>query len=509
MKNAVIYARYSSERQTEQSIEGQLRVCYDFALKHDYNIIDSYIDRAMSGRNDHREAFQKMIKDSAQKNFEAIIVYKLDRFSRNRYDSAHNKNILKKYGVKVISATEGISDNPEGILLESLLEGLAEYYSAELSQKVRRGLKESVLKGQFTGGSPPYGYDIVDKKYIINSEEAKIVNKIYDLFLTTKSFVSVQKYLNDNKIKNKKGNQFKNHQLTNILTKELYIGTLCASDMKIENKIPAIVSKEKFMQVKNILSTHTQKHRNINFILTGKLYCGDCNGLMTGTSGTGRSKKYFYYECKKDKHTIGQDYIEKKISEAISKMLSSPKNLNNLAVKIDDYLSTVDSIKEKDIVKKRLIKIEKEIENITSAILNGIVNDNIKNKNNELLEEKDVLIKKLNKLAQTEKYTGQQIVNFLKSISLSQQQEDKALLINTLLYKAILYKDKVIIILNIRDEGNQNSNFVRKCIELELEEKVVRLNSPSLRQSISRLNTDKFRYVFTKGVAGVIFYRDR
>lgn len=179
MKRAVIYARYSSDRQSEQSIEGQVHVCTDFAKNNDYVIVGSYIDRAMTGTNDNRAEFQQMIKDSAKNKFEYILVYKLDRFSRNRYDSVMNKSILKKNGVKLVSATEPISEKPEGIILESLLEGMAEYYSVELSQKVKRGMKESRSKGLFTGGNRMYGYDIINQRYVINEEEASIIRRIF------------------------------------------------------------------------------------------------------------------------------------------------------------------------------------------------------------------------------------------------------------------------------------------------------------------------------------------
>ena len=163
MKKAVIYARYSSDSQTEQSIEGQLRVVNQFALSNDYIIIDTYIDRATTGTNTNRPGFQKMIADSARRDFDYVLVYKLDRFARNRFDSAFNKKVLKKNGVKVVSATENISDSPEGIILESMLEGMAEYYSAELSQKVKRGQFESLEKGTFLGGTMLYGYKVNNK----------------------------------------------------------------------------------------------------------------------------------------------------------------------------------------------------------------------------------------------------------------------------------------------------------------------------------------------------------
>lgn len=141
MKKAVIYARYSCEKQTEQSIEGQLRVCNEFAERNGYTVIHNYIDRAVSGKTDKREQFQQMLKDSADKSFEFVIVYKLDRFARNRYDSAINKATLKKNGVKVLSACEQITDTPEGIILESMIEG---FEHTNGHNKLKSELKQSI-----------------------------------------------------------------------------------------------------------------------------------------------------------------------------------------------------------------------------------------------------------------------------------------------------------------------------------------------------------------------------
>ena len=160
MENAVIYAWYSCSNQTEQSIEGQVRVCKDYAKKHNMNNVETYIDRAMSGTNDHRPDFQRMLKDSNKKKWSYVLVYKLDRFSRDKYESTIHKHHLKKNGVKLISAMENIPDTPEGIVLEALLEGMNQYYSAELSQKVKRGMRESRIKGHYTGGNVTYGYSL-------------------------------------------------------------------------------------------------------------------------------------------------------------------------------------------------------------------------------------------------------------------------------------------------------------------------------------------------------------
>lgn len=153
----VIYARYSCERQTEQSIEGQLVDRRKYAERNGLNVVDTYIDRATTATNDNRASFQKMIKDSKKQLFDVIIVWKLDRFARNRYDSAIYKQRLKTNGVRVMSAMENIDDSPEGALMESVLEGFAEYFSRDLSQKVQRGMRETAKKHKITGVIP-FGY---------------------------------------------------------------------------------------------------------------------------------------------------------------------------------------------------------------------------------------------------------------------------------------------------------------------------------------------------------------
>ena len=179
---AVVYARFSSERQREESIEGQIRECREYAKNNDITIIAEYIDRALSASKDtdKRLEFQRMIRDSAKRDFEIVLVWKLDRFARSRYDSAHYKHILKKNGVRVMSATEAISNSAEGIILESMLEGMAEYYSAELSEKIHRGQKENALKGKHNGGGIPLGYSVgSDQKLEVDPAEAPIVAEHY------------------------------------------------------------------------------------------------------------------------------------------------------------------------------------------------------------------------------------------------------------------------------------------------------------------------------------------
>ena len=203
---AVIYARYSSDNQREESIEGQIRECTAFAVKNDITVLRHYIDRAYSAKTDNRPEFQNMIKDSAKHLFDMVIVWKLDRFSRNRYDSARYKALLKRNGVKVVSATEVISEGAEGIILESVLEGYAEYYSADLAEKVSRGMTENALKGKFNGGNKPIGYVIDDEQHFqIDPLTAPFVREAFQRYAEGATMKELVDYLNESGIRNTYG----------------------------------------------------------------------------------------------------------------------------------------------------------------------------------------------------------------------------------------------------------------------------------------------------------------
>jgi len=222
MKTAVIYARYSSSNQTEQSIEGQVHVCQDFAKRHDIIIVDSYIDRAISGTTDNRDAFQKMLKDSNNQKWDYVLVYKLDRFARNKFESAVNRKHLKDNGVKLLSAMENIPETPEGILLESLLEGMNQYFSEELAQKVSRGQHESRMKGHCIG-SVPYGYIKENKMLKINEEESLILQRMFEDYSNGISILQIARNFEKENI-TKNGEKFHPQTIRKQLKRQIYTG---------------------------------------------------------------------------------------------------------------------------------------------------------------------------------------------------------------------------------------------------------------------------------------------
>lgn len=277
----VIYARYSSDNQREESIEGQLRECKAFAESNDIRIVDTYIDRALSAKTDNRPSFQKMIKDSAKHLFDVVIVWKLDRFARNRFDSAHNKAILRKNGVKVISATERISEGSEGILLESMLEGMAEYYSAELSEKVIRGMTENALKCKHNGGSLPIGYTVdADRRFQIEPLGAGLVKEMFTKYADGSTIQEIVIIMNDRNVKSGRGGKISINIVNDMLRNRRYIGEFKYRNVVMPDGIPAIVSEELFNRVQERLAKNKKAPARYKaedrYLLTTKLFCGKC-----------------------------------------------------------------------------------------------------------------------------------------------------------------------------------------------------------------------------------------
>lgn len=345
MSVAVIYARYSSRNQQETSIEGQLKVCYDFAKQQGHTVAGEYIDRALSGTTDARPEFIRMIEDSAKREFETVIVYQLDRFSRNKYDSAIYKQRLKKNSVRVVSARENITDDASGILMETMLEGMAQYFSVELSQKVRRGMGINAQKGLSNGGRIPFGFKIgTDKRFILDEEKAPFARQIFEMYAAGQTVKEIIDYLNTKQIRTSKGGIFNKNSLHVMLTNKRYIGTYIYAGTEIPDGIPRIVSDELFYKVGEVMEKNkkapARARAKDEYLLTTKLFCGHCRDMMVGVSGKGRTgKKYSYYSCNKarqelcNKKNVQKDYIEDRVVELARSRLTD-ENIATIAKEI-------------------------------------------------------------------------------------------------------------------------------------------------------------------------------
>ena len=405
----VLYMRYSSDRQTEQSIEGQNRVCTAFCEQQGYEIVDRYIDRATSAfkDTDKRTEFQRMIRDSEKQLWEGIVVYKLDRFARNRYDSATYKARLKKNGVRVISATENISDNPEGVILEAVLEGMAEFYSKELSQKITRGMFESANKCHSIGGHIPLGYKIENKKLVIDEAGAAIVREAFDLYANGATVAEICETFNTKGYRTAKNAEFNKNSFRSMFKNERYIGIYKYKDLRIEGGVPAIVDKDIFTIVQKKLSKNAEApsrgKAKIDYLLSQKLFCGHCGSLMTGESGTGKGgTTYFYYTCGKrkrehtcDKKPLKKDFIERAVVEDALTLLT-PETINELAdIAVKESVREMEENSIIPALKNQLHETERSINNLVKMVEKGVESDTIADRLKELEKEKRAIEKRL------------------------------------------------------------------------------------------------------------------
>ena len=457
MKTAVIYARYSSDSQTEQSIEGQLRVCNEYAKSNDIVIVNTYIDRAMTGTNDNRPDFQRMIKDSSKKAFNYVLVYKFDRFSRNKYETAIHKKTLKDNGVKVISAMEYIPDSPEAIILESMLEGYAEYYSAELSQKVKRGMRETRSKGNFTGGLVLYGYKVVDHKVVIDEEQAEVVRYIYKQYAIGVYVKDIIKELTAKGIYNR-NKPFARNTVYKILKNEKYSGIFRHGDEVFTNIYPPLVDTETFNKVRaKVLDNRYGKHsEDICYLLKEKIICGYCGMSIVGENGTARNgERRYYYKCRGRKANINDCHkqaIRKEVLEriVIDSVIEHIQKTNNIDSIVKCLMQEQERQSQSNTVLNLLIKekriTENSINNIMMAIENGGTSNTVMKRMRDLESrqeelEKQIIIEKSKKASLL---TEEQIKEFYTQ---ALQLEPK-LLINYLIKQIVLFDDKIQIQFN-------------------------------------------------------------
>ena len=481
--NTVIYARYSSHSQTEQSIEGQLQTCYEYAKNNGHVVIGEYIDRAQSGTTDSRAEFQRMIADSDKHVFEAVLVYQLDRFARNRYDSAINKAKLKKNGVRVISARENISDDASGILVEGVLESMAEYYSAELSQKIRRGMDINAEKCLSNGSNPGLGYYVdEDRRFHVDPETAPVVREIFEMYASGKTVAEITKYLNAKQIKTSLGKAFNKNSLHRLLRNKRYIGYYIYKDTETPDGMPRIIEDELFERVQRILDRNKKAPARARgkeeYLLTTKLFCGYCHEMMTGYGGTGKSgKAYHYYACKNakkklcHKKVVNKETIEDRVVSECYKLLTD-KNIEKIATAVaaaceaDFDNSTVKRLKSS------LKEIDVAIENLWTALERGQAADMITERIEKRQKEKaEVQAQLAIEMGKQVVFTAPQIKAYLRSLrkgSINDENVRKGI-VNIFLRAIYLKDDRFTLILNGGDRPIEIDDVLLEEVEENLE----------------------------------------
>ena len=495
---AVIYARYSTDSQREESIEGQIRECTAYAEKNGFTVVKHYIDRAISAKTDNRPQFQQMIKDSERGNFDVIIVWKLDRFARNRYDSARYKTQLKRNGVKLVSATEVISAGPEGIILESVLEGYAEYYSADLSEKVVRGMTENALKGIYNGGTIPFGYMIDETRhYQPDPLLAPYVEQTFQKYADGATMTDLRDWLKAHNIKNSMGGEISYNTIQRMLSNRRYIGELRLRDVVQPNAIPALVSEELFNKVQEKLAKNKKapaRHKaEESYLLTTKLYCGKCGALMFGESGVSHTgRMYTYYKCaaakkKKtcDKKAVRKQWLEDLVVTETMKLVEDDASMNAIIAKVMELQNQEST--DLPIYEKQLKETETGITNMLNAIQMGILTSSTKERLEALEEQRKELQARIAEERLAKPKMKEEFVRFwllrFRKLDMTQPEQRQAL-VDTFINAIYLYDDKVLITFNYK-EGTETVAF-GEAVKAEKSSDMSARGAPDIERQIVR-----------------------
>lgn len=514
---AVIYARYSSSGQREESIEGQLRDCYEFAKKNGLTIVGEYIDKALTGKTDKRPDFQRMMRDCERGVFKAVICWKMDRFARNRYDSAMHKYKLKKNGVRIFYAKEVIPEGPEGIILESVMEGYAEYYSENLSQNVKRGYYDSALELKTLGQTVLGLRKGPDGRFEIDPATAPIVRRIFEEYAAGERALDIYRRLNEEGHRTSRGGLFNKNSIRRILQNEKYIGVYEYQDIRVENGIPAIVSRELFDKCQTMVERHHRApaaQRDTNFLLTTKLFCGHCGEPMTGDGGTGKSGRvYSYYICngrrahKCQKERANKDWIEQLVVDELVSLIHSDGFIEEIADRCMEFQKREKDRSALHALEARLKDNEKAIQNMMAAIEAGIITPSTKTRLMELEAEHAQIEKGIAKeLIEDPEIERDQVIYFLERFRDGDVTDEmyRAFLVDTFLNAVYLYDDdRLVLVLNYSGE---NSKVTLDIVDKATSSAGCECSAfaPSSAPDGSNLNTRSWALIFFEKVAAVV-----
>ena len=482
MKRGVIYARYSCDKQSDNSTKAQIRECETWAKAQGIKVISTYTDEAISGRTDRRPGFQRMIADARMKLFDFIIVWKGDRFSRSRADAAKYKTELKRLGIRVLSATEANVEGPEAVLMDGINEAFAEYYSVELSAKVSRGMKQNVIEGRFNGGQVTFGYiyDRENKKMLAHPENSLIVKEIFELY--------VYKRMTANSIRTlmvKRGYRFSKGNIYTLLKNEKYIGIWRYQNVENKTFYPRIIDDELFEKAQAVTAENFKSKAHFKprerFLLIGKAICGECREPLISTSGTGRRGNTFrYYTCPNAKrtkdwhlHNVPKEPLEDAVVKFVLDGLKSSSQVEEIikAILENENQANPEAIQ----LSHDLARVETKINNFMAVIENGGDPTFLAKKLNDLSKEKDDIQFRLHKAQRSSNILTKEqleaLFEMIKSRDYTQEQ-NKLILINTFVNSVLVYDNgDIFITMNYRGADG-----------LFLKSEVVRLQSGSVHQ---------------------------
>lgn len=467
-KKVVIYARFSSDMQREESIDAQIRACKEFAEREGYEVIEIYYDEAISAKTDQRDDFQRMISDSKSGDFEIILVHKFNRFARNKFDSVFYKKRLADIGIKVVSVTQKIDDTPEGKMLEGILESMDEYYSANLALEVLKGMKENALKGKRTGGKPPLGYSYDSEGKLIPNDQAFLVRKIFDMYNEGYGKLLIANKLNEMGYRTQTGNEFAGRSVYDILKNEKYLGhyvyNLGDEEIKLPHFHEPIISQEVWDESQKVKKRKHKPRLNSNVIysLTGKMRCGVCGDRYSGGGSKagygGKGNVNYYYVCNNKRYhrcsnlSVNKEKIESYLCQHILLEILNDEEIERIGDEFEKIAKEQEGNKP-TISIEALNKEKKKLQAEKKKYLNLYGNERFTQE--ELDEEVDRVIdriKAIDKQIQIASYTNEgtikkeEAIKYLQAFRASYDNKDKHIvkaLLDTFIDNLIVYKDRI------------------------------------------------------------------
>ena len=444
--DAIFYARYSSDKQTDESIEAQTRACREYAEAKGYVIAGEYIDEAISGKTANRAQYQRMLRDSTKGTFKAVLIHKYDRISRSLIEHVNLEKRLNDRGISLIAVAQDFGTTNEAKIMRALMWTLSEYYNDNLADETRKGLKETALKGLHTGGVPPFGYDVVNQQYVINVIEAEFVKRLFNAAASRTGFTSILKKMANAGIKGKRGKTIKYTQVYEMLRNEKYTGVYLYSPreakdrgdrrlkenaIRIDGAMPQIISKGLFKEVQTVMSERKQTGNKAGHLCSGLVYC-ECGAKMHAFKSERKGHTYYYYRCSKKcgKPSIRMEEVDKAAREYLIELLSKANQIK-IAEALRNYqrVSGESSLIFFKALKAKVDAKQKEYDNLLQNLSLGVFPPEIAKDIGTRLGELKTEIDTMMNMEPSKDYTVDNITTWLESIKAAPDEKAVQLMI--------------------------------------------------------------------------------
>ena len=471
----VIYARYSSHSQKEESIEQQIEECTAFAVTGGISVVGIYADKAISGRTDRRNEFQRLMRDAEKRKFDVVIAYKSNRISRNMLNALQYESRLDSFGIKTLYAKEEFGNTAAGRFALRTMMNVNQFYSENMAEDIRRGLKDNAAECK-VNGSLPYGYKKgEDGKYAIDEPRAAIVREIFSKVVDDVPYADIIRSLNDRGILTKTRKPFNKNSFNRMLRNERYIGIYEHSGVRVVGGVPAIISEEVFYAVQRKLqeglnSDGAKRKSNSDYLLTGKLYCGECGSPMVGYAGTSRNGTlHYYYTCKSrgndgcTKHNVRRDFIEQFVVDLTRACLSRADVTDWLVSGYIELKKQAQETSDVPVMEEELSSRKKALDNIMKAIEAGIFNETTSARMQELETEIHDLERSiaLGKAMFEEPVDGERMRFYLEKLrnGTPDNQAYRKELLRTMVKAIRLWDDRIEIEYNFTGTDGDGNNY--------------------------------------------------